>query len=142
MTKQPFGHTEHDRKTQVKFRVSESIVEQFDKMIEGDEYESRSDALRVLMKREIGTSEEQAAPRDPPVEPDMRDAYLRLISLASADGVVSHEIATQELAVTQQIPERLVERRLLSHLRERGYLAQLTNESASDRAWIVRGLDS
>lgn len=135
-------HDEGDRRKQVKFRADESLIDEFDALVEtNDEYDNRSDALRGAMRRMLGDADESDAPREPPVEETLRTAYLTLIGMANHRGIVPHDIAVAELSTQLARSQSIVNRRVLGKLRKRGYLRQLVGERTVDRAWQVRGME-
>ena len=130
---------ESDRRKQVKFRAPRSLVEQFDEWVEQhDEHDNRTDALKSAMRRMIDQEDTQA-PRQPPADEELRTAYLSLVSLCNHDGTIPHEIAVNELATKLSKPQKVVERRVLQKLRQRGYLRHLTTVQGTYRSWTVRG---
>lgn len=134
---------ESDRRRQVKFRADAELVERFDEMVaQNDEYSSRTDALVSIMRRELGAADEQRAPLNPPAEEQLRRAYLNLVQLSNYAGIIPHQIATNELSCQIAMSQKIIERRILGKLRDRGYIRQLTNIQGTERAWKLRGYDS
>lgn len=133
---------EGDRRQQVKFRAPESLIEEFDAFVDAaEEYDHRAHALRAAMRRMLGEADEADAPRQPPVEEELRTSYLALVALANYAGIVPHEVATVELSTRLGKNQKVIEKTVLTELRKRGYLRQLTNIQGTDRAWKVRGYD-
>lgn len=131
---------EADRRKQVKFRADSSLIEQFDEMVEqSDEFDHRADALRAAMRRSIGAADESSAPLEPPVEEELRTAYLTLVRLSNFAGIIPHDIAVAELSTTLAKNQKVIERRILGKLRRRGYLQHICNIQGTDRSWKLRG---
>ncbi|WP_436934994.1 hypothetical protein [Halovenus marina] len=135
-------HDESQRRKQVKFRAAESLIDEFDALVDtSDEYDNRADALRSAMRRALGDADESDAPREPPADETLRSAYLALVSMANHRGVVPHDIAVAELSTQLARSQDIINRRVLGKLRKRGYLRQLVGERLVDRAWQVRGME-
>lgn len=132
-------HDEPNRNGQVKIRVAEPLIEQFDHWVQDSEYANRSEAIRKLMARAIN-GRDSAAPLDPPREEPLGKAYLLLVDIANHDGVIPHEIAVTELSTKLGKRKKIVERSVIQKLRERGYLRQSAN-LYGERSWSLRGWD-
>lgn len=134
---------ESDRRTQLKFRVHENIVDQLDEFVEDSEqYEYRSEALRDAVGRLLGAAETSHAPLQPPTEDQLRTAYLRLVEIANYDGIIPHNVAVEELATTLGKSQRVVEHQVIKKLRQRNYVAQKISFGGNDRAWKLRGINN
>jgi len=133
---------ESDRQKQVKLRADESLVEEYDEVVEkSDEYNSRSEAIRAHMRRASG-SDEWTTPRQPPTDNEgLREGYTTLCRIANSDGIISHELATAELSTTLGLSQTAIERAVLRKLRQRGYISQKTNWTGSNQVWKLRGID-
>jgi len=134
---------ESDRPKQVKFRAAESLVEDFDEAIEeSTEYSSRAEGLRAAMSQMTGTAGESPTPRRPPTDNEaLRNGYLTLVEIANPDGIIPHELAVSELSTTLGKSQKVIERAVIAKLRNRGYLRQQTNYTATNRSWKLRGFD-
>lgn len=119
-------HDESKRKRQVKFRVSDDLLTYFDEWVEASAYDSRSAALRQYMtecasgKRTLPETDS----REPPIEPDLRDAWYTLLDLRSEDGWVTEDQALSALAQQHSYNKRTVRRSLIKTLEDRGYLSR------------------
>jgi hypothetical protein len=126
---------ESGRKKQIKFRAEESLIEAFDESIE----ESRAGALRSLMRQEVAGASTTDTPRTPPKDEPLGTAYLTLCDICNADGVIRQDLAVTHLAATMSKRQEIIKRTVLSRLRDRGYLARLTdlygNASYKLRGW-------
>lgn len=129
---------ESDRRRQIKFRAPEQLIERFDEFVKHSEHSSRSDALREAMRASVTPADQRETPREPPVEQELREAYLTLCRLANYAGLVPHEVATNELATTLGKSKSLISRTVLKPLRRRGYLKHESNVYG-DRAYRIRG---
>jgi len=136
----PGGRSEEDRDQQIRIRCPEKLVSEFDEVVENhDEYGSRSEALRSLLRREIGDTESDL-PREPPKDDQLRTAYIRIVEMAGQSGTLPHNLITSELASDLGMSQKLVEHQIIHKLRRRGYLQQLSN-LYGQRAWKLRGWD-
>jgi len=131
------GRRESSRRAQVKFRADEGLLEQFDEYAE-ENHDSRSEALRYAMRRCLGAADDDVAPLYPPADDPLRTAYLRLVDIANADGVIRHDYAVAELNTLLGKRETTIERAVLRKLRSRGYLRQIANVYGG-RSWALRG---
>lgn len=133
----PGGRSEEDRDQQIRIRCPEKLVSDFDEFVtEHDEYSSRSEALRSLMRQEIGTTDNDL-PREPPKDDQLRAAYVRIVEMAGQSGTLPHDLITTELASDLGMSQKLVEHQIIHKLRRRGYLKQIANLYGR-RAWQVR----
>lgn len=121
--------------------VPAELVETFDEWVEQSRYESRSEALRDLMRQAVGNRPEFETPLEPPRDDALNHAYKRLVDAANNHGTIRHETA---LRVCTNGPRNLskpeVEGLVLNNLRRRGYLQRLAN-LYGDAAWKLRGVD-
>lgn len=129
---------EGGRRKQVKFRVDGDLLDAFDDWVDESNHSSRSDALRAGMRRLLGAVDETDAPRHPPIDEPERTAYLTLLSICNADGLVRHELAVTELSSKLCRTKPMAESQL-TKLRRRGYLAARSNWQGTERAWKLRG---
>ena len=134
------GRRESSRRTQVKFRADETLLEQFDEYAD-ENHESRSEALRYAMRRCLGAADDERAPLYPPAEDPLRTAYLSLVEIANADGNIRHDYAVRELSSALGKPETVINHAVLGKLRHRGYLRQVANVYG-ERHWSLRGWDA
>jgi hypothetical protein len=136
------GRRESGRKKQIKVRASAELVEEYDEWVESSQHDSRAEALRQAMRRDLGAGSIEKAPLHPPVENEtLRIAYLKLCDIANAEGVVRHDIAEQELSTTLGQRIHTINHGVLGKLRARGYLNQRANVYGG-RAWKLNGWDA
>jgi len=131
------GRREQGRRKQVRFRAGQALVETFDDWVEDSEHSSRSEALRHAMRRLMGGADTGRAPLVPPTDDRLRTAYLRLVDVANADGIVTHDLALNVLATTLGEQQQVVTRPI-GDLSEMGYLRQKTN-AYGGHAWKLTG---
>jgi Arc/MetJ-type ribon-helix-helix transcriptional regulator len=125
----------------VKFRADEQLVAEFDAMVEvSDEHDSRAEALRTAMRRMLGDTEEIDTPLQPPIDQDLRRAYLTLVSASNHNGVIPNDVAVDELCRQLGANKRSV-KRTLNKLREMGYIQRLTAFGFNDTGWKLRGVN-
>jgi RecA-family ATPase len=135
-------HSDSGGQKQVKVRADTELVERFDAMVEqSEQHDSRAGALRTAMSRMLGSADESAAPLVPPEEDDLQEAYLSLVGMANADGIIPHELATAELSTTLGKSTAVVEHAVIGKLWDRGYIRQITNFNTSNRSWKLVGVD-
>lgn len=127
---------ESGRKKQIKFRAEESLIEAFEESIE----DSRAGALRSLMRQEVSGASNTDTPRTPPKDEPLATAYLTLCDICNADGVIRDDIAETELCTTLGKRVEIINHSVLANLRDRGYLARMTNVYG-DASWKLRGWD-
>ena len=130
---------ESGRRTQVKFRAEETLLEQFDEYAETN-HDSRAEALRHAMRLCLGAASDDTAPLYPPTDEPHRTAYLRLVDIANPEGIIRHEYALRELSTLLGKPTETVNHAVLKKLQRRGYLAGVSNVYG-DRHWKLRGWD-
>lgn len=105
---------ESARKKQVKFRARESLVEQFDDVIEGP----RAEAFREFMQETVDGGGDLDVPNG---DESLATAYRWLVA-HSRDGTVRLRRARNRLAVETGLSERDVRVELLAPLETRGYV--------------------
>lgn len=134
---------ESGRRTQVKFRCDETLVDDFDAYVEHSEHDSRAEALRSGMRQLLGATTGEHVPLTPPTEEPYRTAYLLLVDIANADGVIRHDLAVSELSSKLGLRKKNVERMILDDLRvgNRGYLILVSNLYGG-RSWKLNGWDA
>jgi Arc/MetJ-type ribon-helix-helix transcriptional regulator len=120
-------------------RIHEDLLESFDEWVEDSEHDSRSKAIRALMREAVDDSPEAATPLQPPAEERLAAPYRKLCRAASRDGLVPHQTA---LRVCAGGPENLskgeVTDLVLRPLQRRGYLTREGN-IYGESAWrLVR----
>ena len=117
------------------FRIHEDDLEAFDVYVEEEtDWNDRSEALRALVDKEMGTGSAAAEGRQPPVEPELAKAYGTVRQLTRmTDGWVPADVAEGELSQRHGMTKPSVRRMLLTPLRKRGYVeyqSDLTGYSA------------
>lgn len=111
---------EESAKTRVTVRVPERLLDEFDEEVEERE-ESRSEAVRRLMRSEIESPTDTDA-RQPPADDDLlASAYVALRRYAGERALPIRE-AKSVIAQETGVPQPVIGRRILSPLRDRGYL--------------------
>jgi Arc/MetJ-type ribon-helix-helix transcriptional regulator len=137
------GRRESRRRTQVKFRCDEMLVDDFDDYVERSDHDSRAEALRSGMRQLLGATTGEHVPLKPPTDEPYRTAYLLLADIANADGVIRHDLAVSELSSKLGIRKKNVESLILEKLRvgNRGYLILVSNVYGG-RSWKLNGWDA
>ena len=134
---------ESGRKTQVRFRVDEELLDQYDRWVTDSELSSRSEALRTSMRKTIAGGSLAEYPQEPPRDDEvLRTAYVKLYELCNADGVIRHDLAVSELASVLGKRKKVVEHMVLEKLSNRGYIGQTVSFAQNERSWKLRGWEA
>jgi len=120
-------------------RIHEDLLSTFDEWVEESEHDSRSKAIRALMREAVDDSPAAATPLQPPAEERLAAPYRKLVKATLRDGLVPHQMA---LRVCAGGPENLskseVPDLVLRPLQRRGYLSRECN-IYGEAAWrLVR----
>jgi len=128
---------EADRKKQVKVRTDAELVKMFDESI-ADEYDSRAEALRSLMRAYVAGGSDDL-PREPPADETLRTVYRAMCELANHDGMVKKSLAETEIATQTGKSAEVVRTVYLAKLCRRGYLRFRSSVGSRQIAYEVLG---
>ena len=123
---------------QVKFRVKADLADAYDAVCDRDG-KSRAQSLRdhVRATVEADATDDDESGRHPPDEEDLADAWLHLKKLARGRYLRKNR-ACAYLAVRMQDIDSAEAWRIISDLRERGYVGTSTDASLSTTFITVR----
>lgn len=123
--------------------VPEDLVDEFDDWVDrGNRFDSRSDAIRGLMRKAIGGTPEYVTPLEPPRNDRLARGYKRLCQASNANGVVRRD--TAQKACTngpQNLSKEEVDALVLKPLDRRGYIT-LQSNLYGDSAWKIVGWET
>lgn len=120
--------------------VPSPILEEFDEWVEKSDYESRSEALREVMRDASGGSAHFETPLRPPTEEDLEWAYRRLCQVASQHGVVRGDTAKRVCSGGRPGYSKEEAQALLIHkLHRRNYIRQISDSQGRNTAWKLVG---
>jgi Arc/MetJ-type ribon-helix-helix transcriptional regulator len=126
----------------VSLKADGELVESFDEWVDGSRYDSRSAALRGLMREAAEGSPDTGTPLVPPSDDDLLEtAYRKLCRASNDDGVIKADRARRVLAGgAENLSKSDVTDMVLLPLRSRGYLSRRAN-LRGDVAWKIVGWD-
>jgi len=129
-------HDEGNRRKQVKFRVDEQLVEEFDDQI-GDR--NRSEVLRELLQDRVEGPESEDTPLVPPTDDRLREAYIALCEIANRDGVIRWATALSVLSSRLGLNKTEINAVVLKKLHKNGYIRRLSSFDQQGRAIRLNG---
>lgn len=127
---------EDDQTLRASVRVQRDLWEEFDRVVE-----NRSAAVREFIKTEVAETRDDElddhGERQPPTEPDLRQAWKLLQDLTSKDGWVIEERALPALAQEFGMNQKVARHSLVKTLDQRGYLRVASNMSGRFQSYRV-----
>ena len=123
--------------------VPEGLVDEFDDWVDrGDRFDSRSEAIRGLMRNAVGSTPEYVTPLEPPRNERLARGYKRLCQAANKNGVVRRDSARKACTNgPQNLSKQEVDALVLEPLDRRGYIT-LQSNLYGDSAWKIVGWDT
>lgn len=123
-------------------RMHEDLLEEFDEWVEHSDHDSRSKAVRALIRDAVESPPDTQTPLQPPTEERLAAAYRKLCLAASRDGIVKHETAIRICAGgSENLSKGEVTDLVLRPLQRRGYLTREGN-LYGEHAWRIVRWDS
>jgi hypothetical protein len=125
----------------VSLKADEELVDSFDEWVEGSRFDSRSAALRGLMRDATDRPLDTGTPLVPPDDELLGESYRKLCRASTGDGVIKHERARRVLAGgPENLSKSDVLDMVLRPLHRRGYLLRRANLYGAT-AWKLVGWD-
>lgn len=119
--------------------VPEELIAEFDDWWEQSDYDSRSQAIRGVMREAVDGPVETTTPLVPPDEDRLEWGYRKLCAAANGSGVIKTKRAKR---VCSNGPENLTKEEVpdlvLHPLRRRGYVRRLSNLYGAE-SWAIVG---
>lgn len=103
-------------------RAHEGLLDAFDEFVAESSHDSRTDALRSMMRQAVDSEPESQTPLDPPEDDRLALGYQKLCRCASENGMVRPKSAESLLASALNVSKSEVKPTVLRPLANRGYL--------------------
>lgn len=112
-----------DEQQRVSFRVPDDLLEEFDEAVED---QSRSEVLRQMMRNYVDAPGEDEG-LIPPQDDDMLARAYKALARHSGGAAMPPDEAKSIVARSVGVPKEAISRRVLTPLRDRGYVEAVGN---------------
>lgn len=128
--------------TSVSVKVNGDLLAAFDEWWQSGKYESRSEALRALVRGAVNGHVDTSAPLQPPADDLLAYGYERLVAVANPDGIIRDDTARKACTNgPRNLSKEEVPAMVLKPLTRRGYVTRLSN-IYGHTSWKLHGWDS